>query len=94
MSERAGVAYNFAVIRAVPHPYFAVSGADGTATLTNVPPGDYKVGCWHEGMMLKVETTGAEITGYKYSDDFEAEPQSVTVAPEGTAEVAFTVDPR
>jgi plastocyanin len=81
-------------IRAIPHPYYGVTGTDGTVTLTNVPPGEYKVGCWHEGMLLKVEQTGAEITGYKYSEDFELPAQTVTVAPEGTAEVAFTTDPR
>lgn len=32
----------------VDHPYFAVTGADGTFTLANVPPGDYVVGAWHE----------------------------------------------
>ncbi len=32
----------------VGHPYFGVSGADGTVTLQNVPAGDYTVGVWHE----------------------------------------------
>ena len=81
-------------IRAVPHPYYAVTGADGTATLTNVPPGTYQVACWHEGMVVKVETENAEIKGYAFSPDFELPPQSVTVAPGGTAEVAFTVEPK
>ena len=30
------------------HPYFAVSGADGSFSIGNVPPGDYTVGVWHE----------------------------------------------
>ena len=30
------------------HPYFAVSGADGTFTITNVPAGSYKLDLWHE----------------------------------------------
>jgi hypothetical protein len=30
------------------HPYFGVSGADGKVTLSNVPPGDYTIGVWHE----------------------------------------------
>ena len=81
-------------IRAVPHPYFAVTGADGSYTLTNVPPGEYRIGCWHEGMVLKMETTGKDITGYKYSDDFELPVQTVTVPAEGTVEVNFTTDPK
>jgi hypothetical protein len=30
------------------HPYFAVTGPDGSFTLKNVPPGNYTVGIWHE----------------------------------------------
>ncbi len=30
------------------HPYFAVSAADGSFSIGNVPPGDYTVGVWHE----------------------------------------------
>lgn len=30
------------------HPYFALSGADGSFTLKNLPPGEYVVGAWHE----------------------------------------------
>jgi hypothetical protein len=35
-------------IGAVPHPYFAVSGADGAFELKNVPPGNYVIEAWHE----------------------------------------------
>ena len=31
------------------HPYFAVSAEDGKYTISNVPPGKYKVVAWHEG---------------------------------------------
>jgi len=32
----------------VDHPYFALTAADGTFTLRDVPPGDYAVAVWHE----------------------------------------------
>ena len=32
----------------LPHPYFAVSGEDGSFTIKNVPPGTYTIGAWHE----------------------------------------------
>ena len=32
----------------VAHPYFAVTGADGTFQLRNVPPGQYTIETWHE----------------------------------------------
>jgi len=30
------------------HPYFAVTAGAGKVTLSNVPPGDYVIGAWHE----------------------------------------------
>ena len=30
------------------HPYFAVTGADGSFALADVPPGDYAIAAWHE----------------------------------------------
>jgi Carboxypeptidase regulatory-like domain len=35
-------------IGVVSHPYFAVSGASGAFTISNVPPGHYTVQAWHE----------------------------------------------
>lgn len=32
----------------MPHPYFAVTGADGTFTLPNLPAGTYTIEAWHE----------------------------------------------
>ncbi|MBZ5625058.1 MAG: hypothetical protein LAQ69_41100 [Acidobacteriia bacterium] len=37
-----------AYIGVVAHPYFAVTGPDGSFEWTNVPPGDYTIGVWHE----------------------------------------------
>jgi plastocyanin len=34
----------------VAHPYFAVTGADGTFTLRNVPPGNYTIEIWQEAL--------------------------------------------
>jgi hypothetical protein len=35
------------------HPYFAVTGEDGSFSLKNVPPGDYTVTVWHEKLGTK-----------------------------------------
>jgi plastocyanin len=32
----------------VPHPYFAVSGGDGSFNIARVPPGRYTIQTWHE----------------------------------------------
>lgn len=37
-----------AYIGVVEHPYFAVTGPDGSFDLANVPAGDYTIGVWHE----------------------------------------------
>jgi plastocyanin len=30
------------------HPYFAITGKDGSFALRNIPPGDYTIQAWHE----------------------------------------------
>ncbi len=35
-------------IGVVSHPYFAVTGDDGSFTISNIPPGKYTVEAWHE----------------------------------------------
>jgi plastocyanin len=39
-----------AYIGVVDHPYFAVTGADGSYSIANVPTGDYTMTAWHEEM--------------------------------------------
>jgi plastocyanin len=39
-----------AFIGVVDHPYFAVSGTNGTFEIRNVPPGDYVVAAWQESL--------------------------------------------
>ncbi len=54
------------------HPYFAVSGGDGTFTIGNVPPGAYTVGVWHERlgemeMQVTVPASGEADASFTYS---------------------------
>jgi hypothetical protein len=37
-----------AFIGVVEHPYFSVTGSDGTFEIPNVPPGDYVIEAWQE----------------------------------------------
>lgn len=50
-----------AFIGVLDHPYFAVTGADGTFSLTGLPPGTYTVEAWHEtfGTQTQTVTIGA-----------------------------------
>ena len=45
----AGHTWMSAYIYVTDNPYVAVTGADGSFTIKNVPPGTYKIQCWHEG---------------------------------------------
>lgn len=53
-----------AYVGAFDHPYFAVSGADGSFTLKNLPPGEYTIEAWHErfGTRSQKVTVGARET--------------------------------
>ena len=46
------------------HPFFAVSGEDGTFTIQNVPPGEYTIEVWQEklGAQEQKVTVGAKET--------------------------------
>lgn len=54
-----------AYIGVLPHPFFAVSAADGSFAIEDVPPGKYTVEAWHEaftGQVLEIEVAEADVT--------------------------------
>lgn len=52
-----------AYVGVVDHPYFAVTGDDGSFKLPNVPPGNYTVSVWHED--LPVQTIDVTVPASK-----------------------------
>jgi plastocyanin len=50
-----------AFVGVLPHPYFSVSGADGTFRIGRLPPGTYVIEAWHErlGTQTATVTVGA-----------------------------------
>ncbi len=61
-----------AYVNVMPHPYFAVSDADGKFTIANLPPGEYTVAAVHEKfgeqtMKVKVEAKTAAKADFKFA---------------------------
>lgn len=67
-----------AYVHVLPHPFHAVTGADGTFTLKGLPPGTYELTVVHEWSGLVADPASA----------------SVTVEAGGTAKAEFTFRPR
>ena len=54
-----------AYVGVLDHPYFAVTGADGSFELKGLPPGTYTIEAWHEtlGTQTQTVTIAAQETG-------------------------------
>jgi len=59
----------------VPHPFFAVTGPDGTFELKGLPPGTYTIEAWHERFGTQTQTVTIA--------DRQVQTISFTFAPKG-----------
>jgi hypothetical protein len=66
----------FAYVSVFDHPYFAVTGKDGSFKIANVPPGKYTIEAYHR----KAAPTGSPVT-----KQIEVKDQTVTADLELTA---------
>jgi plastocyanin len=91
-----------AVLHVVTDPYHDVTAAEdapgkkaGEFVIDGVPPGEYEVDAWHEGMVESPQMNDGKIASYSYSPDVrgKASPQAkVAVAAGQTATVDFTFE--
>ncbi len=52
-----------AFVGVVEHPYFAVTGEDGSFSITNLPAGTYTIGAWHESLGEQEQSVTVEANG-------------------------------
>jgi hypothetical protein len=76
-----------------PHPYFAVTGSDGTFVIGQVPPGRHTLTAWHErGGEKSVEVTVVPgrpaSVRFRYGGEPVVSPVVAAIAPVSAAEVA------
>ncbi len=57
-----------AYIHVLPHPFFAVTGDDGTFVLNGVPPGTYTLQTWHETLKPQTQTVTVQADERKTVD--------------------------
>jgi plastocyanin len=80
-----------AYVGVLKHPFFAVSGDDGSFTIKGVPPGKYTVIAWHEGgvngteqkMEVTVPASGAATADFTFgaSAELRGAPSSLQMLP-------------
>jgi hypothetical protein len=75
-----------AYIAVLPHPFYSVSGEDGTYTIKNLPPGEYTIVAWHEkyGEQTQNVTVGAKESktqDFSFSATSAYAPTSLKVEP-------------
>jgi len=73
------------IVRAA-HPYYTLTDADGHFRLSDVPPGEYTLKMWHEGVATRASRQGTPPT---VEEPYEAS-RHITVPPNGMVPVNFS----
>lgn len=66
------------------HPYRVVTDENGRFSITDIPPGTYRIGVWHEQGYSSTRTEGVPML------EFDRKTQEVTIESGKTATVDFT----
>jgi hypothetical protein len=43
-------------VHVFPHPFFTITGDDGSYVISGIPPGTYTLICWHETLKTKTQS--------------------------------------
>jgi len=91
LSCDAGHPWMSAYVMVAKHPYYAVTDKNGNFSLDNIPPGNYTLHMWHEGISIsKKELEHEKVKKYEYEEPYEQSMQ-VTVSPKSTTTTNFTL---
>jgi len=72
----AGHPWMSAYVMVAEHPYYAVTDEDGNYMIDDIPPGEYRLTMWHEGIRVtKVDTNKGKTVRYEYEDPYVTESQ-------------------
>ncbi|MHC4877118.1 MAG: carboxypeptidase regulatory-like domain-containing protein [Planctomycetota bacterium] len=59
------------------HPYFTVTGEDGTYSFTDVPPGKYRLDVYHPSGRLRTSRSVQVVAGGKFEEPFTLSPKNL-----------------
>lgn len=90
----AGHPWMNAYVVVAEHPYYTVTDVDGNYDIDDIPPGDYRLVMWHEGVRVtKVDTDRGKTVRYEYEEPYVTESQ-VTIEKGRAARVDFKLELR
>jgi plastocyanin len=76
------------------NPYYAITDDNGNFIITDVPPGTYKIACWHEGWNATAQKNqSGEILSYSYDAPYDLR-QDVTISSGDTTQADFSLKSR
>jgi hypothetical protein len=77
----AGHPWMNAYIVVAEHPYYAITDADGNYVINDIPPGEYRLAMWHEGVrVVRVDKDRGRTVRYEYEEPYLTESQVVIQA--------------
>ena len=90
----AGHPWMSAYVMVSEHPYYALTDANGSFVLDNIPPGKYNLRMWHEGVaVVKKEMENGRPKAFRYEAPYEA-TKEVVVPANGKVEIEFPLSLR
>jgi len=70
----AGHPWMSAYIMVAEHPYYTVTDSDGNYFISDIPPGEYRLVMWHEGVRVtRIDSSKGKAVRYEYEEPYVTE---------------------